>query len=49
MKIIQDHMASKQEYEAKEKLVSFSPVRFLKANLLNFVGGCVCVIIKVHA
>ncbi|CAF1256843.1 unnamed protein product, partial [Rotaria magnacalcarata] len=26
MKIIQDHMASKQEYDDKEKLVSFSPV-----------------------
>ncbi|CAF0752344.1 unnamed protein product [Rotaria sordida] len=26
MKIIQDHMASKEEYEEKEKLVSFSPL-----------------------
>ncbi|CAF4058096.1 unnamed protein product [Rotaria magnacalcarata] len=26
MKIIQDHMASKQEYDDKEKLVSFSPI-----------------------
>ena len=30
MKIIQDHIACKQEYEEKEKLVSYSSVRLNK-------------------
>jgi hypothetical protein len=33
MKIIQGHMASKQEYEQREKSIPFSPVRYFNIDL----------------
>jgi hypothetical protein len=38
MKIIQDHMASKQEYEQQEKSIPITPVRLFYLTLM-----CLCV------